>query len=236
MSELFSIVGYCWAAGLAIVVGATVARLLPTGRNEIVQEAIHVAIAFGGGVLVAAVAFALVPMGLQALPLWLAVLLFLTGSLLFMAIDARLSCCGSSRAQFMAMMLDFLPEAISLGAVFPHNPRLGVLLAIFIGAQNLPEGFNAYRELVAGETPPRRLLAMMFALSFLGPLAGLLGYVFLQSELKAVGALMLIAAGGILYLVFQDIAPLAKMKKHWTPALGATLGFIVGMVGEKLLG
>jgi len=26
------------------------------------------------------------------------------------------------------------------------------------------------------------------------------------------------------------------MKRHWAPALGATLGFIVGMIGETLLG
>jgi len=236
MGKLLSIVVYCWLAGLAIAVGAAVARFLPSARREAVQEAIHTAIAFGGGVLVAAVAFALVPTGLQALPLWLAVPLFFAGSLLFMWIDATLSRRVGSRAQFMAMLLDFLPEAVSLGAVFPHEPRLGVLLAIFIGAQNLPEGFNAYRELISGEESPRRVLAMMLALSLLGPVAGLLGYYLLQPSRGAVGALMLVAGGGILYLVFQDIAPLVRMKRHWAPALGATFGFIVGMVGEKLLG
>ncbi|MBE0635863.1 divalent cation transporter [Candidatus Bipolaricaulota bacterium] len=235
MSDLFTIASICWGTGLTILLGALLARFLPSGRKEIIQETIHITIAFGGGVLIAAVAFALVPMGLQALPLWLAILLFFAGSVLFMWVDVRLSCCGGSKAQFMAMLLDFLPEAISLGAVFPYNPRLGLLLALFIGAQNLPEGFNAYRELIAGDTSPRRVLAMMFALSFLGPLAGLLGYLFLQSAQGVVGALMLVAGGGIVYLVFQDIAPLVKMKRHWTPALGASLGFIVGMVGEKLL-
>jgi len=236
MGELFSIAIYCWAAGLTILVGAVAARFLPSSRREIVREAIHTATAFGGGILVAAVAFALVPTGLAALPLWLAIPLFFAGSLLFMWIDARLSCRGSSRAQFMAMLLDFLPEAVSLGAVFPHDSRLGVLLAVFIGAQNLPEGFNAYRELVAGEAHPRRVLAMMFALSFLGPAAGFLGYFVLQSARGIVAALMLLAGGGILYLVFQDIAPLVRMKRHRAPALGATLGFIVGMVTERLLG
>jgi ZIP family zinc transporter len=227
---------YCWSAGLAMVVGGGCARILPAGRRDVVQEAIHAAIAFGGGVLVAAVAFALVPTGLEAVPLGWAIALFFVGSLLFMAIDQKLTRRSGSRAQFMAMLLDFLPEAVSLGAVFPHNPGLGVLLAIFIGAQNLPEGFNAYRELAATGVSGRKILAMMFALSFLGPVAGLLGFLFLQPQPQLVGALMLVAGGGILYLVFQDIAPLVRMKRHWMPALGATLGFIVGMVGEKLLG
>ena len=133
------------------------------------------------------------------------------------------------------MLLDFLPEAVSLGAVFPHEPRLGVLLAIFIGAQNLPEGFNPYRELVSAGERPRRALTMMFGLGLLGPLAGLLGYFALQSARGAVGGLMLVAGGGILYLVFQDVAPLVRMKRHWAPPLGATLGFIVRMVAERLL-
>lgn len=34
------------------------------------------------------------------------------------------------------MLLDFVPEAVSLGAVFAVNPKMGILLAIFIAAQN----------------------------------------------------------------------------------------------------
>lgn len=47
---------------------------------------------------------------------------------------------------------------------------------------------------------------------------------------------MTAASGGILYLVFQDIAPQARMRKHWLPALGAILGFAIGMLGKKLIG
>ncbi|MFT7161526.1 MAG: ZIP family zinc transporter [Bacteroidia bacterium] len=51
-----------------------------------------------------------------------------------------------------------------------------------------------------------------------------------------VGGLMLFCSGGIVYLIFQDIAPMSKLKKSWIPALGASLGFLVGMVGVKVLG
>jgi len=61
-------------------------------------------------------------------------------------------------AQFLAMLMDFLPEALALGAVFGHDRRLGVLLAAFIGAQNLPEGFNSFlsperKEIVSRPVP-----------------------------------------------------------------------------------
>jgi len=47
---------------------------------------------------------------------------------------------------------------------------------------------------------------------------------------------MLFAAGGILYLIFQDIAPQSQMKHHWGPALGAVAGFCLGMLGRLLVG
>jgi ZIP family zinc transporter len=47
---------------------------------------------------------------------------------------------------------------------------------------------------------------------------------------------MTFASGGILYLIFQDIAPQSKIKNHWIPALGAVLGFAIGLLGKKLIG
>lgn len=44
------------------------------------------------------------------------------------------------------------------------------------------------------------------------------------------------AAGGRLYLVFQDIAPRSHLRRHWTPPLGAVWGFAVGMIGQQVLG
>ena len=49
------------------------------------------------------------------------------------------------------------------------------------------------------------------------------------------GAIMLFAAGGILYLVFQDIAPQARLARHWGPPLGAVFGFALGLLGTMLV-
>jgi ZIP family zinc transporter len=46
---------------------------------------------------------------------------------------------------------------------------------------------------------------------------------------------MMFASGGILYLLFQDIAPQSKLKNNYAISLGATLGFAMGMIGEKLI-
>jgi len=76
------------------------------------------------------------------------------------------------------MLMDYVPEALSLGAVFSRNSHLGLLLAAFIGAQNLPEGFNSFREIVEPGTKPRRALVLLLVMSLLGPAAACIGYFF----------------------------------------------------------
>jgi zinc transporter, ZIP family len=44
--------------------------------------------------------------------------------------------------------MDFIPESIALGAVFATDTSMALLLAIFIGLQNLPEAFNSFRDMV----------------------------------------------------------------------------------------
>lgn len=46
---------------------------------------------------------------------------------------------------------------------------------------------------------------------------------------------MLSAAGGIFYLIFQDIAPQASLKRRWFPPIGAVMSFLLGVVGTMLL-
>lgn len=236
MSDLVIIVLVSWLAGFAAFVGGVFAKIEGRAETEGKRELIHGVIAFGGGILVAAVAFALAPEGMAVLsPVHLAVA-FCLGGLAFCALDAHLSARGGSKAQLMAMLMDFVPEAIALGALFGHNRRAGILLALFIGAQNLPEGFNSYREIVAGRVSPRATLIGLFAISLLGPVAAASGHLFLQGHPQLTATIMSLAGGGILYLIFQDIAPHSTMRRHWTPPLGAVLGFVVGMIGKQLLG
>ncbi len=235
MNSLVLIVLVTWVSGLAAWLGGLIARAEGRPETPAKRELIHGIVALGGGVLLSAVAFALVPEGMKELsPIPLAGV-FVAGGVTFCAVDAWLSQRTGSRAQLLAMVMDFVPEAISLGAVFTHNPRLGFLLAAYIGAQNLPEGFNAWREAVTNGGNGRRTLRHLLGVSLLGPAAALLGY-FLLSEAPALtAAIMSFAAGGILYLIFQDIAPQATMRRHWTPPLGAVLGFVIGMMVKQLL-
>jgi ZIP family zinc transporter len=235
MSQLTIIILASWLAGLAAFGGGVIAWATDGANTEDKREVAHGVIAFGGGILIAAVAFALLPKAMVALsPVGLGAT-FCAGGLLFCVLDAQLSRIGDTKAQFLAMLMDFLPEALALGAVFGQDPRLGVLLAAFIGAQNLPEGFNAFREMTSVGIRSRVALMTLLAVSLLGPVAACTGYFFLQDQAKVTASIMTFAGGGIMYLIFQDIAPQSKITKHWIPALGAVLGFAVGMIGKQLV-
>lgn len=236
MNETLIIITVSWLAGLAAFVGGVIACIEGSADTDTKREIMHGIIAFGGGILVAAVAYALLPLGIAVLDPSTLTVTFCAGGLFFCILDIYLSKQGSTKAQFIAMLLDFFPEALALGAVFGSDHRLGVLLAGFIGAQNLPEGFNSFREITRAGTKPRVALTVLLVASLLGPLAAYTGYFFLQDQVKLTAAIMTFASGGILYLIFQDIAPQSKIKKHWIPALGAVLGFCVGLLGKKLIG
>lgn len=225
-----------WGAGLMAFTGGIVAHFEGSANTVSKREFVHGITAFGGGILLAAVAFALVPEGIHELTPWQLALLFAAGGVCFAVVDAWLTQHGGNAAQFMAMLLDFLPEAVSLGALFAASPNSAILLAVFIAAQNLPEGFNSYRELKSAKLSTKTALGGLLAVSLFGPLAAIMGYWWLRDAPEITAMIMSFAAGGILYLVFQDIAPQARMRRHWTPALGAVLGFIVGMLSKQLLG
>lgn len=237
MNQFAAIVKYSLFSGITILLGGLLGRLFENVRHdELKEEILHGSVAFGGGILIAAVAFVLTPKAIEVLSLPLIGVIFLAGALCFLGLDKLITRMGGIFGQLMAMLMDFIPEAIGLGAIFAHDNRLGLLLAIFIGLQNLPESFNSYGDLRKSGYSPNLSLAILAPLSFIGIFAALAGNYFLSDNIRFIAGLMLFAAGGIMYLMFQDIAPMTKIKNHWTPALGASFGFLAGMIGEKILG
>ena len=223
-------------AGLAMVVGGLAAALEHIRPDWMEREFRHAVIAFGGGALLAAVALVMVPDGVRYLSASGAAVSFAGGAVCFLAADWLVQRRGGSAAQVMAMLLDFVPEAVALGAAFALASPAGPLLAFLIGLQNLPEGFNAYRELRSRARQPRSRILISFALlSLLGPLAAWFGMVALAGRPVVLAHLMMFCGGGILYLTFQDIAPQAKLERAWGPALGAVGGFLLGLLGQMLL-
>ncbi|MDN4753571.1 hypothetical protein QYZ87_03370 [Porphyromonadaceae bacterium W3.11] len=232
------IILYSWIAGITVFIGGIIAyffnKKFPE-KSTTKTEITHTMMSFGAGIILSAVALVLVPEGMEKLSLVPMIVTFLSGAVVFMFLDQYLSKKGGKLATLLAMMLDFIPEAIALGAVFATDMRMATLLALFIGVQNLPESFNAYRDLVAGDFSPKKTLMSFFILSFFGVFSALIGYFLLSDSPNLTAHLMIFSSGGILYLLIQDIIPESQMKKNHFISLGATLGFLVGLIGDKVI-
>jgi len=217
-------------AGATIPLGAWLATLkVGLFPDWLANELRHGIIAFGAGALLAAVALVLLPEGSARLNDASALFWFLMGGAGFAVVDTLLAANGSKMAQFLAMIMDYLPEALALGALISGDMATAVLVACLIGLQNLPEGFNAMREM--SQNGSVRLWPFL-AMVPLGPLLAYVGLILPAEFEPLIGAVMMIASGGILFLVFQDIAPQVPLQNHTLPTLGAVMGFALGLAGH----
>ncbi|ABA56626.1 hypothetical protein Noc_0092 [Nitrosococcus oceani ATCC 19707] len=236
MPEYVYIILLSLLAGAAMPVGALLARLDVMHPAFLRQKSRQFMVAFGGGALISAVALVLVPDGASKLSPLTAALCFGAGGVFFYLLDMLLNQLKSSAGQLVAMLSDFIPEAIALGAAFAVGESTGLILALLMVLQNLPEGFNAYEELEnSAKLAPNKILMAFASLALAGPVSALTGYFVLAESHQFVAGLMLFASAGILYLVFQDIAPESKAKNSGFPALGAVAGFMLGLVGNMLI-
>lgn len=229
--------GFTAAAAACILLGGLIARIERIRPLWLENELRHSVIAFGGGIMIYAVALVLVPEGTRYLPSTIgATTALLSGGLAFFFVERFLGIRRRETPQFSAMLLDYLPESLALGGMFAIGAPAAPLLAILIGLQNLPEGFNAYRELNSlPHFNPAKILLLMCVLIPVGPAMGAVGWFYAADHTAFLGGTMLFASGGILYLLFQDIAPQSRLARHWAPALGAVLGFAAGMMGKLLI-
>jgi ZIP family zinc transporter len=79
------------------------------------------------------------------------------------------------------------------------------------------------------------LFMIFLVVSLVGPLAAWEGFAFLSSSESALAMIMLFCSGGIVYLIFEDIATEAHSKRDSFPAMGAAAGFLLGLIGTMMI-
>ena len=234
---LIEIILFSLLAGSTVFIGGLISYYFENSvhNKELKELVVHYFIAFSTGIMLSAIAFVLVPKGMIEIPIFLSVTSFILGGIGFYFFDKCIQKNRFKIPQVIAMLLDFIPESIALGAVFIYDHKTGILLSIFIALQNLPESFNSYSELRKLNHSSKKALKILFILSFVGVVFSSLGYLVLEDKIEITSFLMLFSAGGIMYIIFQDIAPLLRYKKRRLIAVGVNLGFIIGMLGEALI-
>jgi len=244
-------------AGLSTLLGALPALFL----RRIGPLATSLLLAFGGGVMLAATAFALIAPALEmhaelGLPgpalasVWAGILagaglVFLGDRMIphehfFKGREGGGDGRAVKRAWLFvaAIALHNLPEGLAVGAGF-GGPDDGTGLAITYGIvlQNLPEGLVAAVSLLAVGYRRRIAIGIAGATGLFETLGGVLGIATFTLVQSLVPFVLALAGGAMLYVVVQEVIPEAYRRGVERPATwGLITGFLVMLSLDQLLG
>ncbi|HSK16415.1 MAG TPA: hypothetical protein VK915_09615 [Gaiellaceae bacterium] len=243
--------GWGLAVGASLLLGALVAAAV-----HLPERVAAVATSFGGGVLLAAVAFELAPEADEGAGTALTAAGLVAGTLVYVAADAWLSrdpgmrtmrrashasAAGrpmetprehaeAARGEAIAagLFVDGVPESLALGLTIAEG-EVGLALLVGILVGNVVEAYGAAQPIVA-EGHSRR-----FAVGLLGGLGLSLaattllgGTVLSDASPELVGVAQAVAAGAVLAVVTVSIVPHAFAEVNRLVATATVLGFAAG--------
>lgn len=250
MTSLWPSVGWGLAVAASLMVGALVAS-----RITLPESVAAPLTAFGGGVLLAAVALDLLPEADQQAGLGVTAIGMLAGSAVFVGADARLSRDKSAetmrrsrhaaaagrvmlpldrveaaRGEAIAagIFVDGVPESIALGLTIADG-HLGVALLVGVLVGNLVEAYGAVRPILASGYSHRFAVGLIAVIGL--TLAGATvsgGTLLADASPTLVGGAQAGAAGGVLAVVSISIIPYAFAEVSRLVAFAVVTGFVGG--------
>jgi ZIP family zinc transporter len=224
-------------AASSLVIGGALAF-----RFRLPVRLVGLILAFGAGTLISAVAYELVPdvtvdaagvaiaMGAGAIVFYLgndAVSRMGGGNRKDLNPDEETPSAGSGGAIVLGTILDGIPESLVLGIGLTVGGAVSVafLAAVFIS--NLPEAIAATVSLRAAGTKASSIMLMWVGIAALSAVAAGVGYV-VASSLGSDGTLIqAFAAGALLTMIIDTMAPEAVEQAGSEAGLATVLGFAV---------
>lgn len=223
----------------ALFLGQALAK--PMGRSE---RAIGLMMGFGGGTMLAAVAYELIPE--ETLDDgWQIIVSALAGALVYYVGDrlvdssggaARTAVAtgsgtgGSGAAMFIGALLDGVPEAfiLGLGLALGGEISLAFLAAIFVS--NIPQGLAGTTSLQEAGTDNRRITLSWALLTLACGVVSLLGYLVADSLDQAGTYASAFAGGAVLMMLADSMIPESYRHGGRLVGLLTVVGFLVAGV------
>lgn len=223
-----------------IFVGQTLGCLIGLIKKP-KESFLYGALAFAASMMLGISFFQLIPESLEITPLYFVIISFLIGVVSFRIIDKTLphinpellkkekpSIERSVTMLVIGMALHNIPEGLAIGVGFALTPALGIMIAVGIAAQDVPENIATIVPLY-GLTKKRIKSFIIVTVTILFELLGFIfGYYFLKgTSLELLGASLALAAGFMTYISIEELIPAAQIRQNLKVGVGGlTLGLI----------
>jgi ZIP family zinc transporter len=223
----------------ALVVGAEVAFAFRLSKMTI-----GLIMAFGVGALISSIAFELVAPALQSTSTARVSLGLLIGALTFFIGDMLIDRLGGSKRKspdgpeegssglgiVLGTVLDGIPESAVLGMSLATGDGVSVALLSAIWISNFPEALGATVGLDKSGTSRRSIRLMWWGIVLVSGLSAAVGYAVVSGSSDKTGAFVqAFAAGALLTMIADEMAPEAYSRAAVLTGIATTLGFILAV-------
>ncbi len=251
MSNLGASAGWGLVVGASLLAGAVAAALL-----TLPERIAATLTAFGGGILLSAVALELVPEADEGAGSWLTAAGLVAGTLVYVGADRWLSrdegmramrrsghAAAAGKAMDMpsshaeaargesiaaGLFVDGVPESLALGLTVAEG-EIGLALLVGILVGNVVEAYGAAQPIAAGGHSRRFAVTLLGAIGLALALSTVLGgTVLADASPTLIGTAQAVAAGAVLAVVSVAIVPHAFSEVSRLVASAIVLGFVVG--------
>jgi len=229
-----------------IFAGQTAGSLLGLIRKPS-DGLLYASLAFAGAMMVTISFAQLLPESLEFTDIGCAAAFFAMGLIGFRLLDHVLphvhpellkkegACTERSvKMLVIGIALHNLPEGLAVGAGFATDPSMGLLIAIAITIQDIPENLATIVPLYCLNNNRKKSFIILLGTAFFELAGFLLGYFVLTGmHMSIVGNALALAAGFMVYISFDELLPSAKIRENLPRGI---LSLALGVATVVLLG
>ena len=231
-------------SGIIALIGTMLGAYIGIIIKKPSQKLLGNIIGFASGLMLAIVAFELIPEATSKTGFYATLLFLILGIIVVVIIDKISDFSSNVVSQYtkvafmvaMGLMIHNFPEGLIMGFGFVNGESLGLKMSVIIAIHDVPEGLAVAAPLMLSGVKSRSILFYAFLTALPTAIGAWIGIYIGSISINILGDALAFASGVMLYVIYGEMVP--QSKKLWpgtTSTLGILLGIIVGLIMVNLI-